>query len=268
MTALERALVVYAEAKGYEVEVFDEGHQDWEPKLSKEYFNFNFNYRIKTRGDFHKASESLFQCFTGKKTIPEMMENLKKYKPAGFSCKSGLEEVSELLEKNNVKIGINSDPNIIPNYDNFINDFVEEDLVRPKEDDFDVKAYVKSLVQTPEYLERCKEVDPIIEILGSYKNGETIERKEKYSSYEWSKLWKGHVWNFSDFDYRISPKQPEAIPATEEELKEIDRGMICIKNKQTGQFGWVMKTDPIPEGMYIFNSVSKTWQDWGRNEQR
>ena len=137
-----------------------------------------------------------------------------------------------------------------------------EEMNKPKEEEFDVKAYVKSLVQTPEYLERCKEVNPIIEILEAYRNGEKIELKEKYSSYEWSKLWKGHVWNFSDFDYRISPKQPEAIPATEEELKEIDRGMICIKNKQTGQFGWVMKTDPIPEGMYIFDAETKTWQDW------
>jgi len=154
-------------------------------------------------------------------------------KPAGFSCKTKMYTREEIEEMN-----------------------------KPKEEEFDVKAYVKSLVQTPEYLERCKEVDPIIEILEAYKNGETIERKEKYSSYEWSKLWKGHVWNFSDFDYRISPKQPEAIPATEEELKEIDRGMICIKNKQTGQFGWVMKTDPIPEGMYIFDAETKTWQDW------
>ena len=243
MTALERALVVYAEAKGYSIELeYRLGF--WKNKEEGYGFDFiNFSYRIKNREDYRKTYDELSDFFkplyTPEKKRTWNIEDLKKVPRQGFSCKTVTLTREEIEEMN-----------------------------KPKEKEFDVKAYVKSLVEMPEEKERYEEVQPIIEILEAYKNGETIERKEKYSSYEWSELWKGHVWNFSDFDYRISPKQPEAIPATEEELKEIDRGMICIKNKQTGQFGWVMKTDPIPEGMYIFNSVSKTCQDWGRNEQR
>ena len=240
MTALERALVVYAEAKGYEVEVFDEGHQDWEPKLSKEYFNFNFNYRIKTRGDFHKASESLFQCFTGKKTIPEMMENIKKYKPAGFSCKTKMYTREEIEEMN-----------------------------KPKEEEFDVKAYVKSLVETPEYLERCKEVNPIIEILEAYKNGENnFEIQSKTSTDEgWKPLEDKPSWNFGYVNYRISPKQPEAIPATEEELEEVKsepKPCFWIKDKKTG-ITWKLTEMGIGvmQDFYIFDKQTKTWQDWG-----
>lgn len=243
MTALERALVVYAEAKGYEVERQSRGQiEKWELLEQPIGFNFAFNrYRLRDPGNMHKVCNSLYAEYLPnipEKSISEMVENIRKYKPAGFSCKTKMYTREEIEEMN-----------------------------KPKEEEFDVKAYVKSLVETPEYLERCKEVNPIIEILEAYKNGETIELKEKYSSYEWSELWKGHVWNFSDFDYRISPKQPEAIPATEEELEYMGlRGKwFWIKDKKTGK----MDKSPrllvdVYDGLfYIFNPVSKTWQDWG-----
>lgn len=138
---------------------------------------------------------------------------------------------------------------------------------KPKEEEFDVKAYVKSLVQTPEYLGRCKEVNPIIEILEAYKRGETIERKEKYSDYPWIKCEDMDILNPMDFVYRIAPKQPEAIQATEEELEEVKsepKPCFWIKDKKTG-ITWKLTEMGIGvmQDFYIFDKQTKTWQDWG-----
>ena len=133
---------------------------------------------------------------------------------------------------------------------------------KPKEEEFDVKAYVKSLVQTPEYLERCKEVNPIIEILEAYKRGEKIELKEKYSDYAWSECENMELFNPMDFDYRIAPKQSEAIPATEEEL-EIINDTLFVKNKETGYLGWVKKSKVKDMSkILVLDEQTKTWQDW------
>ena len=132
MTALERALVVYAEAKGYEVERQSRGQiEKWELLEQPIGFNFAFNrYRLRDPRNMHKVCDSLYAEYLPnipEKSISEMVENIKKYKPAGFSCKTKMYTREEIEEMN-----------------------------KPKEEEFDVKAYVKSLVQTPEYLERCK----------------------------------------------------------------------------------------------------------------
>ena len=140
---------------------------------------------------------------------------------------------------------------------------------KPKEKEFDVKKYVKSLVQTPEYLERCKEVNPIIEILEAYKNGENnFEIQSKTSTDEgWKPLEDKPSWNFGYVNYRISPKQPEAIPATEEELEEVKsepKPCFWIKDKKTG-ITWKLTEMGIGvmQDFYIFDKQTKTWQDWG-----
>ena len=242
MTALERALVVYAEAKGYSIELeYRLGF--WKNKEEGYGFDFiNFSYRIKNREDYRKTYDELSDFFkplyTPEKKRTWNIEDLKKYKSAGFSCKTKMYTREEIEEMN-----------------------------KPKEKEFDVKAYVKSLVETPEYLERCKEVDPIVEILDAYKRGETIERKEKYSDYPWIKCEDMDILSPMDFVYRIAPKQPEAIQATEEELEEVKsepKPCFWIKDKKTG-ITWKLTEMGIGvmQDFYIFDKQTKTWQDWG-----
>ena len=213
---------------GKEIEYIGGMTEDWSSiyTLRDAEFTFGGMFRYRVKDESNPGFESRKPDFP---------------KPAGFSCKSGLEEVSELLEKNNVKI----------------------------EEEFDVKAYVKSLVQTPEYLERCKEVDPIIEILEAYKNGEdNFEIQSKTSTDEgWKPLEDKPSWNFGYVNYRISPKQPEAIQATEEELEEVKsepKPCFWIKDKKTG-ITWKLTEMGIGvmQDFYIFDKQTKTWQDWG-----
>ena len=247
MTALERALVVYAEAKGYEIDTKKktDGRPAWRIKEPDESFKFRSQfYRIKDLGTAYMVYCELANSFGGQypKTITPNhertwnIEDLKKVPRQGFSCKTKILAREEIEEMN-----------------------------KPKEEEFDVKAYVKSLVQTPEYLERCKEVNPIIEILEAYKNGETIERKEKYSSYEWSECETMELFNPMDFDYRISPKQPEAIPATEEELEIIGKGVSWCRNKKDpNRMGCIRHNDKLNKSdWFLFDEQTKTWQDWG-----
>jgi len=238
MTALERALVVYAEAKGYEVERQSRGQiEKWELLEQPIGFNFAFNrYRLRDPRNMHKVCNSLYAEYLPnipEKSISEMVENIKKFKPAGFSCKTKILTREEIEEMN-----------------------------KPKEEEFDVKAYVKSLVETPEYLKREKEVDPIIEILESYKNGETIEIWDQYQE-RWYKVEKP-MWDFVENRYRVAPKQPEAIPATEEELNKAIRdswGWI-MKNKETGEIK-VRKFAPVnKEEWWKLNVENRTWIDW------
>jgi len=114
-------------------------------------------------------------------------------------------------------------------------------------------------------LERCKEVNPIIEILESYKNGETIEIWDQYQE-RWYKVEKP-MWDFVENRCRVAPKQPEAIPATEEELEEVKsepKPCFWIKDKKTG-ITWKLTEMGIGvmQDFYIFDKQTKTWQDWG-----
>ena len=242
MTALERALVVYAEAKGYEIEVeYRAGF--WKNKQYEGKFDFGqCEYKIKQSRGFELGPVTVLRQLTDeitKITNPGFESRKSDYpKPAGFSCKTKMYTREEIEEMN-----------------------------KPKEKEFDVKAYVKSLVETPEYLERCKEVNPIIEILEAYKRGETIERKEKYSDYPWIKCEDMDILNPMDFVYRIAPKQPEAIQATEEELEEVKsepKPCFWIKDKKTG-ITWKLTEMGIGvmQDFYIFDKQTKTWQDWG-----
>lgn len=250
MTAIERALVVFAAAKGYEIEYLHKDSFEWNIKETGHldevgYFNFDFNkYRIMNKEDFRKVHDELSDFFkslyTPEKKRTWNIEDLKKFKPAGFSCKTKMYTREEIEEMN-----------------------------KPKEKEFDVKAYVKSLVETPEYLERCKEVDPIIEILEAYKNGEdNFEIQSKTSTDEgWKPLEDKPSWNFGYVNYRISPKQPEAIQATEEELEEVKsepKPCFWIKDKKTG-ITWKLTEMGIGvmQDFYIFDKQTKTWQDWG-----
>jgi len=245
MTALERALVVYAEAKGYEVERQSRGQiEKWELLEQPIGFNFAFNrYRLRDPRNMHKVCNSLYAEYLPnipEKSISEMVENIKKFKPAGFSCKTKILTREEIEEMN-----------------------------KPKEEEFDVKAYVKSLVRTPEYLERCKEVDPIIEILEAYKNGETIERKEKYSSYEWSECETMELFNPMDFDYRIVPKVQDRDPLkiTDKEILYLKRNFVTAKRIGDGCVTILNKnyiTEPN-EWLY-FNAKSQKWQRGLPNE--
>ena len=250
MTAIERALVVFAAAKGYEIEYLHKDSFEWNIKETGHldevgYFNFDFNkYRIMNKEDFRKVHDELSDFFkplyTPEKKRTWNIEDLKKYKSAGFSCKTKMYTREEIEEMN-----------------------------KPKEKEFDVKKYVKSLVQTPEYLERCKEVNPIIEILEAYKNGENnFEIQSKTSTDEgWKPLEDKPSWNFGYVNYRISPKQPEAIQATEEELEEVKsepKPCFWIKDKKTG-ITWKLTEMGIGvmQDFYIFDKQTKTWQDWG-----
>ena len=250
MTALERALVVFAAAKGYEIEYLHKDSFEWNIKETGHldevgYFNFDFNkYRIMNKEDFRKVHDELSDFFkplyTPEKKRTWNIEDLKKVPRQGFSCKTVTLTREEIEEMN-----------------------------KPKEKEFDVKKYVKSLVQTPEYLERCKEVNPIIEILEAYKNGENnFEIQSKTSTDEgWKPLEDKPSWNFGYVNYRISPKQPEAIPATEEELEEVKsepKPCFWIKDKKTG-ITWKLTEMGIGvmQDFYIFDKQTKTWQDWG-----
>lgn len=245
MTPIERALVVYAEAKGYEVEYLHRDDIQWNCN-DKGYFNFNYSrYRIMDKRDERKVYDELsdfFKPLYAPEQPSKLLSDLErvKYKPAGFSCKTKILTREEIEEMN-----------------------------KPKEEEFDVKAYVKSLVETPEYLERCKEVNPIIEILEAYKNGENnFEIQSKTPTDEgWKPLEDKPSWNFGYVNYRISPKQPEAIQATEEELEEVKsepKPCFWIKDKKTG-ITWKLTEMGIGvmQDFYIFDKQTKTWQDWG-----
>ena len=250
MTAIERALVVFAAAKGYEIEYLHKDSFEWNIKETGHldevgYFNFDFNkYRIMNKEDFRKVHDELSDFFkplyTPEKKRTWNIEDLKKVPRQGFSCKTVTLTREEIEEMN-----------------------------KPKEKEFDVKKYVKSLVQTPEYLERCKEVNPIIEILEAYKNGENnFEIQSKTSTDEgWKPLEDKPSWNFGYVNYRIAPKQPEAIPATEEELKEIEaekNNCFWVKDKLSGvTWKFYQMGADVLKNFYVFNSISKTWQDWG-----
>ena len=98
MTALERALVVFAAAKGYEIEYLHKDSFEWNIKETGHldevgYFNFDFNkYRIMNKEDFRKVHDELSDFFkplyTPEKKRTWNIENIKKFKPAGFSCKT------------------------------------------------------------------------------------------------------------------------------------------------------------------------------------
>lgn len=244
MTALERALVVFAHAKGYEIEYLHKDNIQWNIKDTAG-FNFeHFKYRIMNKKDYRKVYDELsdfFKPLYSPEQPSKLLSDMErvKYKPAGFSCKTKMYTREEIEEMN-----------------------------KPKEEEFDVKAYVKSLVETPEYLERCKEVNPIIEILEAYKNGENnFEIQSKTSTDEgWKPLEDKPSWNFGYVNYRISPKQPEAIPATEEELEEIKaekNSCFWVKDKISGiTWKFSQMGADILESFYILNLSTKCWEDW------
>ena len=63
MTPLERALVVYAEAKGYEIEYLHRDGFQWNIKDTA-FFNFGFfKYRIMNKEDYRKVYDELSDFF-------------------------------------------------------------------------------------------------------------------------------------------------------------------------------------------------------------
>jgi len=111
MTALERALVVYAEAKGYEIEVHIEDTL-WNVKGTPGFFNFaTCDYRIKNREDYRKTYDELSDFFkplyTPEKKRTWNIEDLKKAPRQGFSCKTKMytsEEIEEMKAEINVRV--------------------------------------------------------------------------------------------------------------------------------------------------------------------
>ena len=253
MTALERALVVYAEAKGYEIEVHIEDTL-WNVKGTPGFFNFaTCDYRAKsTKGkpEIWKLPRQLFDAiqivFIDGSPDPDRLapnhertwniEDLKKYKPAGFSCKTKMYTREEIEEMN-----------------------------KPKRSPFETDS--------PEVKRRYAKVTPFILLMEAWAEGEEIEFRAKPRKYDEVEPWgkypspnKMPEWNFSLVDYRKAPKQPEPIPATEEELEEIKaekNSCFWVKDKISG-ITWKfsqMGVD-ILEGFYILNLSTKCWEDW------
>lgn len=62
---------------------------------------------------------------------------------------------------------------------------------------------------------------------------------------------------------KIKPKHPEAIPATEEELKMINRTIYWTKHKDTGHTSYrYVKSAIEPNNEFVFNPDTKCWEDW------
>ena len=105
MTAIERALVVYAEAKGYEIEV-ETNPNIWYNKENCGLFNFSRKYRIKNKKDYRKVYDELsdfFKPLYSPEQTSELLSDMErvKYKPAGFSCETKMytrEEIEELYK--------------------------------------------------------------------------------------------------------------------------------------------------------------------------
>lgn len=169
MTALERALVVYAEAKGHEVEYLHKDNIQWNIKDTAG-FNFeHFKYRIMNKKDYRKVYDELsdfFKPLYAPEQPSKLLSDMErvKYKPAGFSCKT--------------------------------------------------KMYTREEI---EKMNKAKEV------------------------------------------------KPEAIPATEDELEIIGKGVLWCRNKKVpNRMGWIRHSDKLNKSeWYLFDEQTKTWQDWG-----
>ena len=224
MTALERALVVYAEAKGHEVEYLHKDNIQWNIKDTAG-FNFeHFKYRIMNKKDYRKVHDELSDFFkplhTPEKKRTWNIEDLKKHKPAGFSCKTVTLTREEIEEMN-----------------------------KPKE-------------ASPEYKERYEKVAPFIKILQMWADGNEIESQSKIGAdREWRKLPDNPGWNFNYSNYRLAGK-PFTSPATEEDLKYMEN-YEWFKEVGSELKFYLDKTSLPKNGFYqIFDPVSRTWQDW------
>lgn len=108
-----------------------------------------------------------------------------------------------------------------------------------------------------------EETKKAIEVMQGYVHGKGLEYKWR-SQNIWQTLKGVPLWNWHDLDYRIKPQQV-SIPATEEELEIIGRGVLWCRNKKNpNRMGWIILDDtPNKNEWYIFNPDTKCWEDWG-----
>lgn len=184
---------------------------DLEPKL--DWFT---DYRIKPqekKARYNKDTE-----------LSELMEGVIA-KPAGFSYKSGLREISELLEKNNVKI---------------------EQIERYAK----VEPFIK-------LMESWAEGDVDIEIQSK------TSADEEWKKLDDDPEWNFPYVNYRAAP-KVKEKT-KTISATEEELETINILGKIVKHKKTGNIGMIgasREMEMLVEYNYFFNPETKCWEDW------
>jgi len=100
-------------------------------------------------------------------------------------------------------------------------------------------------------------------IMLAHADGQEIEYRWR-GSIHWMKMEGNPGWNWEIYQYRIKSKEKISIPATEEELEIIGKGIYWIKNKKhPNRMGWARDVDVMnKECWYLFNPDTKCWEDW------
>jgi len=103
-----------------------------------------------------------------------------------------------------------------------------------------------------------------IEIMQAYENGKKIEWRPNAFKRPWNDYLNEPEWNWEYYQYRIKPEEPNSIPATEEELEIIGRGVLWCRNKKNpNRMGWIRHNDTLNKSDWLlFNSDTKCWEDW------
>jgi len=119
-----------------------------------------------------------------------------------------------------------------------------------------------------------EKIDQMLEVLQAFKEGKQIEFavKEYYPDVIWQEQEQPN-WNFAKYDYRIKFEEKTSIPATQEELKDIE-SVIFLKDKKDKDIYSFMSSEVKTMGFkdktvwYKFNPDTKCWEDWSEEGEQ
>ena len=108
-----------------------------------------------------------------------------------------------------------------------------------------------------------EETKKCIKVMQAYVDGKEIEVINPDNEKDNWQITRNPVWSWARVNYRIKPQQI-SIPATEEELEIIGRGVLWCRNKKNpNRMGWIRHNDTLNESDWLFfNPDTKCWEDW------
>ncbi len=107
-----------------------------------------------------------------------------------------------------------------------------------------------------------------IAVMQAWLDGKSIQVKSIASDEVWYDVEKEPSWDWLIREYRI---KPTSIPATQEELKDIE-SVIFLKDKKDKDIYSFMSSEVKTMGFkdktvwYKFNPDTKCWEDWSEDE--
>ncbi len=105
-----------------------------------------------------------------------------------------------------------------------------------------------------------------IAVMQAWLDGKTIQLLT-LAKHAWTDVSREPRWDWSECSYRIKPKEKTSIPATQEELKDIE-SVIFLKDKKDKDIYSFMSSEVKTMGFkdktvwYKFNPHTKCWEDW------